>query len=247
MTKAGIKRGFLYKTGPTETQFRISIKNNAAGGGGNDWVLDDIKLATCYPNLIMNPSDTTTSCVGYTVLLSDTVKSYFNNYVNWCWEKSNDGISWAATGVCGVKVPVLVNGLWVYAVDTAFTAAAADSGKYYRLKVATTSSNLSNPACAVSNSQKVFLKVYSVKCAVLDARFLNFSGSIINNKSSLRWTSQNENELKEYEIQKSMDGITFTKTGVVAATNGLTGASYAFNDPENITSLAYYRLKLSAA
>ncbi len=44
------KRGFMYKTGPSETSFTISIKNNAAGGGGDDWVIDDIKLATCYPN-----------------------------------------------------------------------------------------------------------------------------------------------------------------------------------------------------
>ena len=82
-----VKRGFIYKTGPGETQFTITIKNNAPGGGGNDWVIDDIKLATCYPNLVMNPSDTATSCVGYPVNLSDTVKSYFNNYNNWCWEK----------------------------------------------------------------------------------------------------------------------------------------------------------------
>ena len=162
--KTWVKRGFIYKTGVAETQFRIAIKNNAAGGGGNDWVLDDIKLATCYPNLIMNPSDTTTSCKGLPVALSDTVKSYFNNYVNWCWEKSNDGITWAATGVCGTKVPVLVNGLWVYVVDTTFTSVAADSGKYYRLKVATTFSNLSNPSCAVNNSQKIFLKIYNVTC-----------------------------------------------------------------------------------
>ena len=141
-------------------------------------------------------------------------------------------------------MPVLVNGLWVYAVDTAFLTIAADSGKYYRLKVATTSFNLSNPACAVSNSQKVFLKVYSVKCTVLDARLLSFSGSIINDKSSLRWTSQNENDLKQYEIEKSMNGITFTKAGIVMAANNINGASYVFNDPENTTSLEYYRLKL---
>ena len=63
------KRGFIYKTGPTETQFAITIKNNAAGGGGNDWVIDDIKLATCYPNLTMNPKDTSVSCAG-SILLS---------------------------------------------------------------------------------------------------------------------------------------------------------------------------------
>ncbi len=52
------KSGFIYKTGATETQFSITIKNNAAGGGGNDWVLDDINLSTCYPDLINSPKDT---------------------------------------------------------------------------------------------------------------------------------------------------------------------------------------------
>ena len=238
------KRGFIYKTGPAETQFRITIKNNAAGGGGNDWVLDDIKLTTCYPNLVMNPSDTATSCSGYPVFLSDTVKSYFNNYVNWCWEKSSDGVNWAGTGVCGTRVPVLVNGLWVYVVDTLFNSVAADSGKYFRLKVATTASNLTNPSCAVNNSQKIFLKVYNVKCMVLDARLLNFYGSLANDKALLRWDFENEQNMKEYEIEKSTDGINFKKAGIIEAGNNIGGASYAFDDPEPVTSLAYYRLKL---
>jgi hypothetical protein len=239
-----VKRGFIYKTGPVETQFRITIKNNAAGGGGNDWVLDDIKLATCYPNLIMNPSDTATSCTGLPVALSDTVKSYFNNYVNWCWEKSNDGITWAGTGVCGTKVPVLVNGLWVYVVDTSFNSVAADSGKYYRLKVATTFSNLSNPSCAVNNSQRIFLKVFNVKCTVLNAGIIDFYGNIINDKAILNWVSHNEKNIQEYEVEKSMDGLNFLQIGIISAVNNINGAAYTFNDPGNITSLAYYRLKL---
>ena len=240
------KRGFIYKTGPTETLFRITIKNNAAGGGGNDWVLDDIKLATCYPNLVNSPKDTATSCTGYTLTLSDTVKSYFNNYTNFCWEKSTNGISWASTGVCGTKVPVLVNGLWQYVVDTSFTTVAADSGTYYRLKVGTTFSNLSNPTCSVNNSQRIFVKVYNVNCTLLDTKLLNFSGSIINDKAILRWTSQNEVNLKNYEVEKSIDGINFSRAGIVAAVNDINGASYAFNDPETIFSLAYYRLKLAS-
>ena len=238
-----VKRGFIYKTGPSETQFRITIKNNAAGGGGNDWVLDDIKLATCYPNLVMNPSDTATSCSGLPVALSDTVKSYFNNYTNWCWEKSNDGINWFSTGVCGTKTPVLVNGLWQYVVDTTFTSAVADSGKYYRLKVATTSANLSNANCAVNNSQKIFLNIYNVKCTVLDAKSLTFYGNIIFNKARLSWLSESEENLKKYEIEKSIDGINFTKIASVDAVN-INDASYTYDDPENITTLAWYRLKL---
>lgn len=238
------KRGFIYKTGPTETQFRITIKNNAAGGGGNDWVVDDIKLATCYPNLVNNPKDTATACSGYALTLSDTVKSFFNNYTNFCWEKSNDGIAWSGTGVCGTKVPALVNGLWVYVVDTSFTTLAADSGKYYRLKVATTFSNLSNSNCSVDNSQKIFLKVYNVNCTLLEKKVLYFTGNIDNDNSVLRWSSQYEENLKHYIVEKSLDGIRFSRAGIVTAINDRNGASYIFTDPEKISSMAYYRLKL---
>lgn len=236
------KYGFLYLTGPTETQFRITIKNNAAGGGGNDWVLDDIDLATCYPNLTNSPKDTATACANSSISLSDTVKSYFNNYNNYCWQKSSDGINWSSTGVCSSKVPVLVNGQWVYVVDTTFTTVAADSGKYYRLVVATTSTNLSNSLCSVGNNQKIFLKVYNVNCTLLQASILNFSGNIIDDKSNLRWTSQNEANLKEYIVEKSLDGIHFTPIGTVAGQNELNGAGYSFTDPNSISSVAYYRL-----
>ena len=238
------KRGFIYKTGPTETQFRITIKNNAAGGGGNDWVLDDIKLATCYPNLVNSPKDTASSCAGVPLSLSDTVKSYFNNYTNYCWEKSIDGVNWISTGNCSSKVPALVNGEWVYVVDTTFTPIAADSGTYYRLKVATTASNLTNSLCSVSNSQKIFVKIFNVNCTLLTTQLLNFSGSIINDNAVLKWKSEGETNLKQYEVEKSVDGTNFFRTGIVATLNNSNGGDYSFNDPDPISSVAYYRLKL---
>ncbi len=243
-----VKRGFIYKTGLAETQFRITIKNNAAGGGGNDWVIDDIKLATCYPNLVMNPSDTATSCVGYPVNLSDTVKSFFNNYTNWCWEKSSDGINWGSTGVCGTRTPTLVNGLWVYFVDTTFTTVAADSGKYYRLKVATTGTNLTNVNCSVDNSQKIFLKVFNVSCSVLDSKLISFTGNILNEKATLKWSVSNEGGLREYEIQKSIDGIHFTRLGIMNSNKDVNGSSYVFYDAEfNPNWVTYYRIRLISA
>ena len=242
--KTWVKRGFIYKTGPTETQFRITIKNNAAGGGGNDWVLDDIKLATCYPNLVNSPKDTATSCKGFPLTLSDTVKSYFNNYTNFCWEKSTDGINWISTGVCGTKVPVLVNGLWQYVVDTAFTTVASDDGTYYRLKVGTTFSNLSDPTCSVNNSQRIYLKVFTSNCTVLDAKVLNFYGNIVGDKSILKWSAQNEKNLLEYEVEKSTDGVNFSQVGVVFPLNTINEIHYSFNDPVSVTSYVYYRLKL---
>ena len=240
------KRGFLYKTGPAETSFRITIKNNAAGGGGNDWVLDDINLSSCYPDLVNSPKDTATSCANVRLYLSDTVKSYFNNYTNFCWEKSTDGINWAGTGVCGTKTATLTNGEWVYAVDTSFIPVAADSGTYYRLKVATTASNLTSPNCSVANSQKIFVKIFNVTCALLNTTILNFTGNLEDDRTTLKWTAQNESNLKAYDVEKSTDGIHFVTTGTVTSTN-LASADYTFSDPATVPAIAYYRLKLASS
>ena len=238
------KRGFMYKTGPDETSFTISIRNNAAGGGGNDWVLDDIKLVTCYPNLIMNPSDTASACAGWPITLSDTVKSYFNNYTHYRWETSDDGVNWVPANAGGTRTPTVINGLFVYYVDTVINPSKADSGTYFRVKVATTSDNLNDDKCAVDKSQRIFLKVYSTACPLLDVTILNFYGSLSNNKTALQWSAQNEGELQKYIVQKSSDGIHFADIGEETAKNGIGSKNYNFNDPNEIFNTAYYRLKL---
>ncbi len=253
-TGTWVKRGFMYKTGPAETSFVIGIKNNASGGDGNDWVLDDINLSTCYPNLIMNPNDTAEACAGFPLTITDTVKSYFNNYGNYQWQASSDGGgTWFPVKISGGTVvagadphtitPVLVNGLYQYHVDAVFTPLASDSGFYFRLKVATTISNLTDSNCSVDNSQKVFLKVHSSGCSVLSAKILNLSGTILNSKNTLQWTVDDDNDIKEYEIEKSVDGIHFNTVGVVVP-NETKLDSYTFADPENTSNVNYYRLKL---
>ncbi len=238
------KRGFMYKTGPSETSFSIAIKNNAAGGGGDDWVMDDIKLVTCYPNLSMNPSDTASACAGWPISLSDTVKSYFNNYQYYRWETSPDGVNWTAVNAGSSKVPSLENGLYVYHVDTLFVPSSSDSATYFRVKVGTTSDNLDNPDCSVYNSQKMFLKVYSSTCAILDVSLLNFTGTLVKDKSVLTWTSENESNLLSYQVEKSLDGIHFVTVGTETALNKPGNTAYTFNDPQKIVNTAFYRLKL---
>ena len=105
------------------------------------------------------------------------------------------------------------NGLYVYYVDTVITPLQTDSATYFRVKVATTADNLGDPNCSVDKSQKIFLKVYSTNCPLLDVKILNFSGIIMNDKANLKWSSENENDLKEYEVQKSSDGMHFTDVG----------------------------------
>ena len=240
------KKGFTFRTGPSQTSITLAIRNNAPGGGGNDWVLDDISVATCYPDLIMSPRDTATGCAGLMMFLSDTVKSIENTYVNYCWQKSTDGTTWANTGVCGTKTPALINGMWQYVVDTAFVNVAADSGTYFRLKVATTQSNLSNTDCSIDNSQKIFLKVYSFNCAVLEANIISFTARSVNDKAILRWTNSKEKNVKSYSIEKSSDGKNFTAIGTINPNKNNGEVSYEFEDPYEIEGLTFYRIKIYA-
>lgn len=239
------KRGFIYKTGTAESSFKITIKNNAAGGGGNDWVLDDINLATCYPNLTMSPNDTAKVCAGGIVNLYDTVRSYFNNYTYFCWEKSTDGgVTWVNTGNCSSKTPVLKNGLWEYIVDTAFIAAVSDSGTNYRVKVATTFANLSDINCSVDNSQKVFLKVYNFDCSVLDGVLKDFSGKAENEFAVLSWSTLNESGVKNFEVQRSVDGTHFTTFRTIPPMYK-TGGVYQVKDNEQLFGNVFYRVRVN--
>jgi hypothetical protein len=67
----------------------------------------------------------------------------------------------------------------------------------------------------------------------------------VDNRSLLKWTTQNEFNLKQYEVEKSNDGIHFMKVGTVPSVNDINGASYFYNDPDLVSNVVYYRLKLS--
>ncbi len=85
------KKGFVFKTTPAQTTATFSIRNNAQGGGGNDWTLDDIAIATCLPSMQYSPSINPWVCRGNPLDIFDTVRSYFNNYTNF---KYNTYIEW---------------------------------------------------------------------------------------------------------------------------------------------------------
>ena len=86
-----VKKGFVFKTRLGQTSMNVTIRNNAPGGGGNDWAIDDIAIATCLPTMRYSPSNTPTICAGNAVTIYDTVRSFFNNYVYYKWQRSTDG------------------------------------------------------------------------------------------------------------------------------------------------------------
>ena len=244
-----VKKGFTYLTGPLQTSLTAMIRNNAPGGGGNDWAVDDIALATCPPNLVLNPSPNVTVCVGNQVDMSTVINSYFSNYTYWQWEKSTDGgFTWNNTGVGGVGVPTLVSGQWQYtAVYPTFLADASLNNAMFRIKVASTAANLSNPNCAFTAS--TLIQVLTSTCSILPApKITAFRAKQVNGFGSLDFTTDQETTGVHFDIEKSTDAVHYQLLGSIAASaNEGEGKNYSFADGTQLTGATWYRIKLVTA
>ncbi len=244
------KRGFLFLN--NLDSFKITIRNNSPGGGGNDWVMDDVTVGGCVPTLKMNFNPYVLGCsdAGPVYIdLHDTIRySYNGSYVYHKWQRSiNNGVSWSdiAGTAAGPASPVLVSGQWQYVANYAFLAnGATDSGYRYRVVVATTLGNLSSSTCAFTDGTYTSLRL--IKCSGNLATGALLTGILNNNTANLAWTVSNENELSHYEIERSNDGNLFLKIGR-AGIGGNNAQQYRFADDNKINGTAFYRIKMVGA
>lgn len=248
-----VKKGFVFITGPNQDSATFSIRNNSQGGGGNDWVMDDITVATCLPNMSYSPSLNPVVCMGNAITLNDTVTSFFNNYTHYKWQKSTaGGGAWTdIAGFSGTATPVPVTGgyryITSYTVPTA-DAQLANNGDRYRLIVATTGTNLSDTACNVTDGISI-IDVNVIDCTpVLKTELINFNGRLESDKGILTWSTSNEEKNMKYFIERSNDGRTFEMVGTLNAGNNSQNVNYyTFPDPVSINDKAWYRLVLVTA
>lgn len=69
--------GFVFTTGAMQTSADVVMINNAPGGCGNDYTVDDISLSICCTNFINNSSRDTSICTSSTATLTaETAQSY---------------------------------------------------------------------------------------------------------------------------------------------------------------------------
>lgn len=80
----------------------------------------------------------------------------------------------------------------------------------------------------------------TVSLIVLPVRFSSFTIKAVSNGASLSWNIEAEENVREYEVERSVDGKSFSKIGSVAATG--TG-SYSFGDGRMVAGASYYRIK----
>jgi trimeric autotransporter adhesin len=245
-TLGWLKKGFVFRTGPTQTSAVFSIRNNAQGGGGNDWVIDDIAVATCLPTMSYSPTINPNVCSGGTIVIADTISSFFNNYTTYKWQRStNGGGSW--TDITGVTtLPDTNYYVTSYTVPPASTN-LADSGNLYRVVVATTPDNLVDPNCNISDGVTITLSV--LNCGpVLAVDLLSFNGKLVESKGQVSWTTSLEDEPVVYIVERSTDGRNFIATGEVKGYyNGSNNNRYTFTDPVAVVDKIWYRLAIVTA
>jgi hypothetical protein len=243
-----MQRGFTFKTGPSQTSFVLTLKNNAPGGGGNDWAIDDIALKTCSPDVTVTPGPNPFVCDANTVDMGARISSYFNTYVYYSWEKSIDnGVTWGSTGVGGGPTSPTWNGsAWTYDVTyPTFVALAADSGSKYRVVIASTASNLSSSSCRFSGGATITLTVDPCD-TVLNVGILSFKGRNENNQGVLYWTTSKEEEPVKYEIQKSKGAGSFVTIDEITGYKDPSAETnrYTYVDPESLdNTISWYRIK----
>lgn len=251
--KMWMKKGFLFRTNASQTSAVLTIRNNAPGGGGNDWVMDDINLGTCLPTLELRPGPNPSYCLNAQIDLSVIVTSFYNNYTFYEWERSTDGgVTWtSAPEMPGVRNYSYNLSGGVYKDTVAipsFLSTATKNGWKYRVKTATSSSNLANDGCSVYNSANVFTLDIKSSCDILPVALLDLNAQIQEEHGVVNWTAKSEENLLGYDIEKSLDGVTFEKIGTVAARGSNGGETiYSFRDPEVLSGKAFYRLKMVAA
>jgi hypothetical protein len=237
------KKGFVFRTGPTQTSASFAIRNNSQGGGGNDWVLDDISVATCTPNLNLVPVGNTNQCYGDQVDINCDVISYFDNYVFYQWQVSHDnGVTFVDTLSYGEGIPDTTGGNYVY--NASFPSFLADSSQHlvqYRIRVATSLANL-NGGCAFFNSARIIVMVDNCRW-VLKTDLLSFKASLVGKQANLKWQTNNESAQTSFDVQKSFDGIRFYRIGTVQGIEYK--HSYSFIDPELVNGSAFYRIIVS--
>jgi hypothetical protein len=244
-----VKKGFVYLTKNNQTSFTVTIRNNAPGGGGNDWAIDDVTLATCLPTLTMRPNNNPAYCLNASIDLSVAVSTYYNNYTHYQWERRVPSGVW-------VPAPEMPgNQTFTYSLaageyrDTVaiptIIATAAMNGYQYRIRAATSLANLGTDGCSLYNGSDVITLNVQSSCNVLPAEVLSFNAQLKNSYAELKWTAKNEENLQVYEVQRSTDGRIFTTIGIVNAKNaGITGENYSFTDLTAVSTRFYYRLKL---
>ena len=126
--------GFTFTTAPGQTSIKLSLRNNAPGGNGNDLALDNISFRACGPDAFVSAEQTLFVCENDNMPTRITADIALPNQ-SLLWQISEDSINWM--DISGETSPSIFHDIF-------------DVGKYYyRYVTAGTEVELANPKCRI--------------------------------------------------------------------------------------------------
>ena len=83
-------------------------------------------------------------------------------------------------------------------------------------------------------------------CIATPVKLISFSGYEQYHNINLSWLTTNESKIHAYEVQRSSDGVNFSKIGELGPKDGNGGSvkEYKFIDPVPLPGKSYYRLRI---
>jgi trimeric autotransporter adhesin len=243
-----VRRGFVYKLPTGATSLSLTLTNQAPGGGGNDWAIDDISIKTCSPSMAYSPSTSPITCPGSTLIVQDTVRSIYDIFRHYKWQRRGFGTGGAwvnvtGPGSSGIATPVWNGTVYQYVATYSISGLTfSNNGDLYRLVVATSAFNLTTSTCISSDIVPITVTV--LPSCVLQIDFLSVSGRLEDNNARIAWVTSKEDGAVRYELQKSTDAVNFT---TIATVNGYENPSfdnnqYNYLDNAAVNGKVYYRV-----
>ncbi|MEN0006937.1 MAG: gliding motility-associated C-terminal domain-containing protein, partial [Bacteroidota bacterium] len=135
--------GFTFETEPGQTTVKLTLRNNAPGGIGNDLALDNISFRACGPEAFILPETIANICEdGDPITLDATiVGSQFPNAAIQWQQSFDEGLTW-------VNIPGETGPSYVH-------NQLASGFYYYRYLLANGVDNLDNLKCRVNSNVKI--------------------------------------------------------------------------------------------
>jgi len=128
------KFGFTFTTEPGQTSVKLSLRNNAPGGRGNDLALDNISFQACGPDAFITTDQTIFLCEDDNTPTTIQAEIYSANQAVQ-WQFSSDSLNWE--DVPNANEPNILHDIF-------------DVGRYYyRYITAGTTAELMNEKCSI--------------------------------------------------------------------------------------------------
>jgi len=158
---------------------------------------------------------------------------------------TSNSTSYPSTGATGT---ITFEGGVVSGANASYVIPAGGSIvlKYTAVAPASTASNLTTTARGYIGTTEFGSAQNTVGVSgTLPINIQSFKGSFVNQQVKLEWITSSEVNSSVFEIQRSNDGVSFSKIGVVDANhNSSVARKYSFVDSSVISRVNHYRLRI---